>query len=75
MDRMSDVGVLWARAPTLEKLEHELSRLLAGHAPEDVLGVSHTSAVIASQQSGGIWGGAATANKLEYSAIVLIARG
>jgi hypothetical protein len=69
---MSEVGVVWARAPSLEKLEKELARLLAGCAADDVLGVSHSSAAVSSKQSGGIWSGASQTHKVEYSAVVLV---
>jgi hypothetical protein len=66
---------MWARAPSLEKLEKELARLLAGCAADDVLGVSHSTAAVSSKQSGGIWGGASQTHKVEYSAIVLVRGG
>jgi len=69
---MSEVGVIWARAPSLEKLERELARILEGRAADDVLGVSHSTAAVSSNQSGGIWSGASQAYKLEYSALVLV---
>jgi len=69
---MSEVGVIWACAPSLEKLEKELARLLAGWAADDILGVSHSSAAVSSKQSGGIWGGPSQARRLEYSAVVLV---
>ena len=69
---MPKVGVMWARAPSLEKLEKELTRLLADCAADDVLGVSHMTAAVSSKQSGGIWSGASQAHKLEYSAVVLV---
>jgi len=69
---MAEVGVIWARAPSLEKLENELTRLLAGCSADDILGVSHSSAAVSSKQTGGIWGGAAHTLKLEYSAVVLV---
>ncbi len=69
---MSEVGVIWARAPSLEKLEKEMVRLLADCAADDVLGVSHSAAAVLSKQSGGIWSGASQTHKLEYSAVVLV---
>lgn len=69
---MSEVGVICARAPSLEKLEKELSRLLADRAADDVLGVSHSAAAVSSKQSGGIWGDGSQAHKVEYSAVVLV---
>jgi hypothetical protein len=69
---MSDVAVMWARAPSLEQLEKELARLLAGCADDDVLGVSHSAAPVSSKQSGGIWSGASQSHKVEYSAVVLV---
>lgn len=69
---MSDVGVIWAHAPSLEGLEKQLARALAGRAADDVLGVSHCSSVVSSKQSGGIWGGGSRTHKLEYSAVVLV---
>jgi hypothetical protein len=72
---MPEVGVIWATAPSLEKLEKELSGLLAECAADDVLGVSHSSAAVSSKQSGGIWGGATQTHKLEYSAVVLLRHG
>jgi hypothetical protein len=52
VNRVSDVGVIWARAPSLEKLERELARLLAGRAAGDILGISHSSCAMSSKQSG-----------------------
>jgi hypothetical protein len=72
---MAEVGVIWAGAPSLEKLENELARLLAGCSADDILGVSHSSAAVSSKQSGGIWGGAFQTLKLEYSAVVLVRNG
>jgi len=69
---VSEVGVLWARAESLEKLEKELSALLADCAADDVLTVSHSSAAVSSKQSGGIWGGATQTHKIEYAAVVLV---
>lgn len=69
---MSDVEVMSVRAPSLEKLEKELTWLLAGCAADDVLGVSHSSAPTSSKRSGGIWSGASEAHKIEYSALVLL---
>jgi hypothetical protein len=63
---------MWARASSLDKLETELSGLLADCAADAVLGVSHSAAVVSSKQSGGLWGGGNQAHKLEYSAIVLV---
>jgi hypothetical protein len=68
---MPDVEVICAHAPSLPKLEKELTRLLAGRPAEDVLGVSHSTATISTKQSGGIWSGSSDAHKLEYSAVVL----
>jgi hypothetical protein len=69
---MSEVGVIWAHAPSLDMLEKEPSRLLAGRAAEDVLGVWHSSVAVSTKQSGGIWSGGSQAHKLEYSAVVLV---
>lgn len=69
---MAEVGVIWARAPSLEKLEKELAGLLADSAADSVLSVSHSASVVSSKQSGGLWGGGNQAHKLEYSAIVLV---
>jgi hypothetical protein len=69
---MSGVGVVWARAPSLEKLEMELTRQLARCSAEDVVGVSHSTAVVSSKQSGGIWGAASHRHEVEYSAVVLL---
>jgi hypothetical protein len=69
---MSGVAVMWARAPSLEKLEKELARVLAGCVADDVLGVSHSAAPASSKQSGGIWSGAIRSHKVEYSAVVLV---
>jgi hypothetical protein len=69
---MSEVGVIWARARSLEKLEMELARQLARRSAEDVVGVSHSAAVVSSKQSGGIWGSASHRHELEYSAVVLL---
>jgi hypothetical protein len=69
---MPDVGVISAHAPSLPKLEKELTRLLAGRPAEDVLSVSHWTATVSTKQSGGIWSGSRQAHKLEYSAVVLV---
>jgi hypothetical protein len=69
---MSEVAVIWARAPSLEKLEKELTQLLAGRAADEVLGVSHSTAPVTSKQSGGLWGGANQSHRLEYTALVLV---
>jgi hypothetical protein len=69
---MSEVGVIWVRAASLEKLEKELARMLEGCAADDVLGVSHSTATVSGKQSGGIWSSASQAYKLEYSAVVLV---
>jgi hypothetical protein len=69
---VSEIEVLWARAPSLERLEKELARLLSNRAADDVLGVSHSTATTSSKQSRGIWSGASETNVLEYSALVLL---
>lgn len=69
---MSEVGVMCARASSLEKLEKELARLLAACAANDVLGVSHSAASVSSKQSGGVWSGANQTHTVEYSALVLV---
>jgi hypothetical protein len=69
---MSDVAVIWARAPSLEKLQKELARVLAGYVADDVLGISHSAAPASSKTSGGIWSGTTQSHKVEYSAIVLV---
>lgn len=69
---MPDIEVLWARAPSLDKLEKELSRLLTCRAANDVLGISHSSTALHTKQAGGIWAGATLTHKLEYSAVVLL---
>jgi hypothetical protein len=69
---MSEVDVVSVRAPSLTKLEKELVRLLADCSADSVLGVSHTTATLGAKQSGGIWTGARHANKVEYSALVLL---
>jgi hypothetical protein len=69
---MSEVGVICARARSLEKLEKELDRLLSGCAADEVLGVSHSTTAVSSKQSGGIWSGTRQANKVEYTAVVLV---
>ena len=69
---MAEVGVITAQASSLKKLEKELARLLAGRPSDDVLGVSHFTAPVSTEQSGGIWSGSRQINKLEYSAVVLI---
>ncbi|MGH3628375.1 MAG: hypothetical protein ACRDRL_13175 [Sciscionella sp.] len=69
---MSDVGVICARASSLQKLQRELDRLLAGRSADEVPGVSHFAAPVSSRQSGGVWGGSRTEQKLEYSAVVLV---
>ncbi len=61
---MSEIGVICARAPSLEKLETELARLLTGCAAHDVLGASHSAATASGKQSGGIWSGASQSHKL-----------
>lgn len=69
---MAAVQVISAQATTLEKLEKELSRALAGCAAEDILGLSHHVMAASTKQTGGIWGGAAQTYKLEYTAVVLV---
>jgi hypothetical protein len=69
---VSEVDVVSVRAPSLAKLEKELIRLLAACSADAVLGVSHATASIETNQSGGIWTGARHTNKLEYSALVLL---
>jgi hypothetical protein len=69
---MAAVDVIWARAPTLEKLQQELLSLLDGYAPEDVISLSHAVGAVASTHSGGVWGRGREAHKVEYSAIVLV---
>jgi hypothetical protein len=69
---MPAVGVICAHANSPRKLEKELDRLLVGHAAEDVLGVSHSAALVSTKQYGGIWSGARHSHKLEYSAVVLV---
>ena len=69
---MPDVGVICAHASSPRKLEKQLARLLAGRAADDVLSVSHWSAIVSTQQYGGIWTGARQTHKLEYSAVVLV---
>jgi hypothetical protein len=71
---MSEVGTIWARAPSLDKLEKRLERLLAQCPADDVLGVSHSAAALSSKQSGGLWGAASHTHKIEYSAVVLVRR-
>jgi hypothetical protein len=72
---MSDVGVMWFRASSLKKLQRELEKGLNAYEPDDVLGVSHWSTPVSSKQTGGVWSGARTAHKLEYSAMVLVRAG
>jgi len=69
---MPELEVMSVRAPSLEKLERELSRLLAGCSADDVVSVSHSSTAVASRQSGGIWSAASQCYKVEYSALVLV---
>jgi hypothetical protein len=69
---MAGVDVIWARAPTLDKLQAELAGLLDHYAPEDLLGMSHSAAATSSKQSGGVWGGGRQSQELEYSAVVLV---
>ena len=69
---MADIGVICAHAPSPQKLEKELARLLANHAADDILSVSHLSATVSTKHSGGIWSGARQAHKLEYSEVVLV---
>ena len=69
---MPDIEVLWARAPSLEKLNKELSRLLASWVADDIIGISHSARAVHTKRSGGIWGGATLSHKLEYTAIVLV---
>jgi len=69
---MSDVEVMSVRAPSLEKLEKELARLLAGCAADDVVGVSHSAAAVSSKRSGGVWSASSEAHKVEYSALLLL---
>lgn len=72
---MSEFEVLWARAPSLEKLAAEVEAILADRGASDVLSVSHSSAVTTSKRSGGVWAGAHETNRLEYSAFVLVRSG
>jgi hypothetical protein len=69
---MAEVGIIWAQAPTLEKLQTELAGLLDGYAAEDVLGVSHSTGTVSTKQSGGIWGAGTQNHKLDYTAVVLV---
>jgi hypothetical protein len=69
---MPDVSVICAHASSPRKLEKQLQHLLAGRAAEDVLSVSHWSAIVSTQQYGGIWTVARQIHKLEYSAVVLV---
>jgi hypothetical protein len=69
---MPAIEAKWARASSLRDLEAELSRLLEGCSADDVLGVSHSTAVLSSKQSGGVWSGVSHTHKVEYSALVLL---
>jgi len=69
---MFEVRSICARAPSPEKLQRQLDRLLQGYTADDILGVAHTSATKSSKQSGGIWSGTSHAHQLEYSAVVLV---
>ena len=69
---VSEVDVVSVQASSLAKLEKELVRLLVDCSADAVLGVSHTTASLATTQSGGIWIGARRTNKLECSALVLL---
>jgi hypothetical protein len=69
---MCEVDVISVRASSLTKLEKELVRLLADCSADDVLGVSHATASLGINQSGGIWTGARQTGKVEYSALVLL---
>ena len=69
---MSEVQVMSVRARSLEKLEKELTRLLASYAADDVVGVSHSAAAVSSKRSGGVWSATSEAHKVEYSALVLV---
>jgi len=69
---MSDSAVLSARASSLEKLEKELTWLLADRSADDVLAVSHTAAGGSGKQSGGVWGGAKMSQQVEYSVVVVV---
>jgi hypothetical protein len=69
---VAEVDVVSVRAPSLAKLEKELVRLLAECSADAVLGISHTTANLATKQSGGVWGGARHTNNVEYSALVLL---
>ena len=69
---MPEVGVICARASSIEKLEEQLQRLLAGYNADRVVGVSHASTAVSSKQSGGIWNAARETAKVEYSAVVLL---
>lgn len=72
VDGMAGVEVIWARAPTIEKLQKELADLLEAYAPQDVVGVSHCAVPVSGKESGGIWGGRRLMSTLEYSAVVLL---
>jgi hypothetical protein len=69
---MSEIGVLTVRAPSLQKLHRQLEKRLARYAPEDIVSVSHSSDAVSARHRGGVWSGARTTQKLEYSAIVLL---
>jgi hypothetical protein len=69
---MADVGIITAHASSPRKLGKQLACLLADRAPDDVLSVSHWSAIVSTRQSGGIWSGARQTHKLEYAAVVLV---
>ena len=62
----------WVSAASLDKLQAELDRRLARYGPDDVVGLSHSSATTSSRQSGGIWSGARTTYDIEYSAVALV---
>ncbi|WP_249011856.1 hypothetical protein [Conexibacter sp. DBS9H8] len=69
---MGDVGVIWAAAPSLDKLEKELSNCLVGYDAEEIISVSHSVVPRRSRRTGGLWGAATETNDVEYSAVVLV---
>jgi hypothetical protein len=69
---MEGVSVIWARAPSLDKLRRELDRQLSGYSADDVVAVSHAAEPVGVKHSGGIWSGGRATTQLEYSAVVLV---
>ena len=68
---MGNVAVIWASAPSLDKLERELSCRLAEYDADDIVSISHSSTVVG-RETGGVWGPRRRHEHTEYSALVLV---